>query len=98
MFHSYLLLTNQTTNEVYHKAKILYLNRFKDLKIKQMENANKKVKGSMPFHPFDSGCKENIKIILFKKEEINWLKIYKENLLSSKIPFNFCENEYWSCI
>jgi hypothetical protein len=61
MFHSYLILTGQTTYEVYHRNKVAYLAKFKEIKKTHLENMNIRVPGSMPFHPFDLGFLNNLK-------------------------------------
>jgi len=68
-FHTYLIFTNQTTQEIYHKSKVPYINKFKELKKEKMENLNIKVPGSMPFHPFDMGCLQNFRYVYFNNVE-----------------------------
>ena len=93
-FHSYLTLTNQTTFEIFHREKCDYLVTFKEKKIKIMKERGKELPPSFMFHPFDMGLINNIKC-LFKITK--WEDVYMENLKANVIPFNCCENQYWSC-
>jgi len=68
MFHSYLIFTNQTTYEIYHKDKMPYLKKFKDTKKLKLESLNIRVPASMPFHPFDLGVIDNLKMIYYNNE------------------------------
>ncbi len=101
LFHIYLVMTNQSTFEIYHPEKCDYLRKFTEEKKKIFKERNIFIDYSYTFHPFDMGIKENIKFVIRKflnpKEKIDWEEIYYKNLYSNKIPFNFCENEYWSC-
>ena len=100
-FHFYLICTNQTSYEIYHKEKCPYLEIFKKERNKIFEQRGIEVQATYAFHPFDSGVVKNVKLS-FKKfwnknYKINWDDIYFENLKTNTIQRNCCDNEYWSC-
>jgi hypothetical protein len=98
-FHIFLIMTNQTTYEIYHKDKCEYLFIFKDMRQKILKERNIDIAPSFSYKPFDLGIIRNIQLIWNKnkKEHFNWENIFFENVESKKIPFNLCDNEYWSC-
>ena len=98
-FHIYLITTNQTTYEIYHRDKCEYLFIFKDMRKKILKERNIDILPSFSFKPFDMGIIRNIQLIWNKNknEHFNWENIFFENIETKKIPFNFCDNEYWSC-
>jgi len=57
-------MTNQTTHEIFRKNKIHYMEKFKELKKRRMENLNINIPGTLPFHPFDMGIIQNWKFVL----------------------------------
>ena len=100
-FHIYLICTNQTSYEIYHKEKCPYLEIFRKERIKILELRGIEVQSSYAFHPFDSGVTKNVKFCFNKfwddKYKINWDDIFFENLKTNNIYRNCCDNEYWSC-
>ena len=101
-FHMYLVSTNKTTYEIFHKEKCPYLHIFKEERKKILEGKGIDVEPTFAFNPFDSGIVNNIKLLFGKlsknnKNKINWEDIYFENLKTNNIYRNFCDNEYWSC-
>ena len=100
-FHAYLVCTNQTSYEIFHKDKCPYLHIFKDERNKILNERGIEVEPTFAYHPFDSGIINNLKLLiskLFKNNyKINWEEIYFENLKTNNIYRNFCDNEYWSC-
>lgn len=101
LFHIYLVCTNQTTYEIFHKEKCPYLAIFKNERKKLLIERGIDVEPTFAFNPFDCGIEKNIKLLLGKLYEnsnkINWEDIYFENLKTNNIYRNFCDNEYWSC-
>ena len=100
-FHMYLICTNQTSYEIYHKEQCPYLDIFRKERNKILELRGIEVQSSYTFHPFDSGLIKNVKLCLNKfwndNYKINWEDIYFENIKTNNIYRNFCDNEYWSC-
>ena len=100
-FHTYLISTNQTTYEIYHKEKCPYLEIFRKERKKILELRDIEVQDTYAYHPFDSGLSKNVKLCLNKfwndNYKINWDDIYFENLKTNDVYRNFCDNEYWSC-
>lgn len=101
LFHIYLVSTNQTTYEIFHKEKCPYIGIFKIERNKILNERGIDVEPTYAYHPFDSGIKNNIKLLVEKlfnnNYKINWEEIYFENLKTNNIYRNFCDNEYWSC-
>ena len=101
-FHAYLISTNKTSYEIYHKDKCPYLHIFKEERNKILNERGIDIEPTFEFNPFDSGMANNIKLLFGKlrknnKHKINWEEIYFENLKTNNIYRNFCDNEYWSC-
>ena len=101
LFHTYLICTNQTSYEIYHKEKCPYLDIFRKERNKIFELRGIEVQSSYSFHPFDSGIVKNVKLCINKfwndSYKINWEDIYFENIKTNNVYRNFCDNEYWSC-
>lgn len=100
-FHVYLISTNQTSYEIYHKERCPYLEIFKKERNKIIEQRGIEIESTYAFHPFDSGIIKNINLCVKKywddNYKINWDEIYFENLKTNTIYRNCCDNEYWSC-
>lgn len=100
-FHIYLISTNQTTYEIFHKEKNPYLFIFKIERQKILNERGIDVKPSYSFHPFDCGLIKNVKFymnkLIKKKYKINWEEIFFDNLKTNEVHCNCCDNEYWSC-
>ena len=101
LFHTYLVCTNQTTYEIFHKEKCPYLTIFRAERNKILNERGIEVKPTYVYHPFDCGIIKNVKLLVDKNfnnnYKINWEDIYFENLETNNIYRNFCDNEYWSC-
>lgn len=69
MFHCYLILTNQTTHEIYHKASLPYLHKFKEMRREFLEKKSIKIPATMPNHPFDCGLKKNIRFVYYNSKQ-----------------------------
>lgn len=65
-FHIYLIITNQTTFEIFHKNKCEYLQTFHQQKIAYFDSNNIDYPFTVIFHPFDLGFKDNV-LSLFKQ-------------------------------
>ena len=100
-FHTYLICTNQTSYEIYHREKCPYIDIFRKERNKILELRGIDVESTYAFHPFDSGVNKNFTLCLNKfmdeKYKINWDEIFFENLKTNTIYRNCCDNEYWSC-
>ena len=98
IFHSYLLLTNQTSYEIFHKDQCPYLNIFKQERIKIYMERGIEIKSNLSFNPFDSGIKKNLGYAFYKlfneKDKMKWEDIYFQNLKTNHVGFNFCDYKY----
>ena len=95
IFIVYLIVTNQTTYEIFHKEQCPYLRLFKQERSKIYMERGIEIKNNFSFNPFNSGVKKNIEYALFKLynswDKMKWEDIYFENLKKNKVPFNYCE-------
>ena len=95
MFILYLIVTNQTTYEIFHKDQCPYLRLFKQERTKIYMERGIEIKNNFSFNPFNSGLKKNIGYALFKLynswDKMKWEDIYFENLKNNTVPFNYCE-------
>ena len=66
-FHSYLILTNQTTFEIYHPTKCEYIELFRQEKKKISKSKSINLPLSYAYHPFDQGYIKNIKRLWHKQ-------------------------------
>lgn len=102
IFHMYLLLTNQTTYEIFHKDQCPYLRIFKEERIKIYIQRGIEIQSNFSFRPFDSGIKKNLKYAFYKlfnsSESMKWEDIYFENLKTNHVGFEICNNKYLSTI
>ena len=98
IFHLYLLLTNQTSFEIFHKDQCPYLRIFKQERIKIYMERGIEIKPNLSFHPFDSGIKKNLCDAFYKLfntyDKMKWEDIYFFNLRTNKVNFSFCKNKY----
>ena len=102
IFHSYLLLSNQTSFEIFHKDQCPYLRIFKQERIKIYMERGIEIKDNLTFHPFDSGIRKNIGYAFYKLFNasyiMKWEDIYFQNLKTNHVGFNICENKYLEAI
>jgi palmitoyltransferase len=99
IFHIYLLLTNQTTYEIFHKNQCPYLRIFKQERIKIYLDRGIELGANFSFHPFDSGIRKNIGYAfykLFNTDGMKWEDIYFRNLKSNHVKFDYCDNKILS--
>ena len=94
IYHIYLLITNQTTYEIFNEEKCPYLSKFNVERTKILAQRGI-ILNNPKLRPFDTGFINNI-ILYFKKminseTEINWENIYFENLKSIKVNLNFVD-------
>lgn len=86
-FHIYLLLTNQTTFELFNEDQCQYLAIFTFERNKILNLRGNSVDDSIRYQPFNSGIINNVYLFLKKMVEndyiIDWEKIYFQNLKSS---------------
>ena len=98
IFHSYLLLTNQTSYEIFHKDQCPYLRIFKQERIKIYMERGIDIKDNLSFHPFDNGIKKNFGYAFYKlfnpTDKMKWEDVYFENLKTNHVGFNLCQNKY----
>ena len=102
IFHMYLLLTNQTTYEIFHKDQCPYLRIFKEERTKIYIQRGIEIQSNLSFRPFDCGIRKNLKYAFYKlfnsSENMKWEDIYFENLKTNHIGFEICNNKYLSTI
>ena len=98
ILHSYLLITNQTSYEIFHKDQCPYLRIFKQERTKIYMERGIEINSNLSFHPFDSGFKKNLFYAFYKlfnsRDKMKWEDIYFQNLTTNRVGFNFCENKY----
>lgn len=98
LFHIFLILTNQTTFEVFCPQECPYLRIFKQERIRIYNERGIEIKENFSFRPFDNGIIQNIKYALYKlihsTEKMKWEEIYFKNLKTNHIEFNLCDNKY----
>ena len=102
IFHSYLLLSNQTSYEIFHKDQCPYLRIFKQERIKIYMERGIEINSNLSFHPFDSGFKKNLFYAFYKLfnscDKMKWEDIYFQNLKSNHVGFDYCDHRYLSAI
>ena len=98
IFHSYLLITNQTSYEILYKHQCPYLKIFKQERTKIYMERGIEVKSNLSFLPFDSGIRKNIFYAFYKLfnpcDKMKWEDLYFKNLTTNRVGFNYCENKY----
>ena len=98
IFHLYLIITNQTSYEIFYKENCPYLRIFKQERMKIYTERGIEIKDELSFHPFDSGIKKNIGYAFYKLfntyDKMKWEDIYFLNLRTNKVNFSFCKNKY----
>ena len=102
VFHTYLILTNQTVYEIFHKDQCPYIKIFREERMKIYLQRGIEIQSNYSFHPFDSGIRRNIGYAFYKLfhplESINWEEIYFENLKSNNVEYDFCDEQLLSTI
>lgn len=102
IFHMYLVLTNQTTYEIFHKDQCPYLRIFKQERIKIYMERGIEIRANFSFHPFDSGLRKNLGYAFYKlfytSDNMKWEDIYFQNLKSNHVGFDYCDHRYLSAI
>jgi hypothetical protein len=85
ILHIYLLITNQTSYEIFYKENCPYLRIFKQERMKIYTERGIEIKDDLSYSPFDSGIKKN---------KMKWEDIYFANLRTNHVNFSFCKNKY----
>lgn len=89
IYHIYLLITNQTTFELFNEDKCPYLLIFSLERKKILSQRGINVNDDIRYKPFDSGIIKNIVLYFQKminnKSPIKWDKIYFDNLKSNHV-------------
>ncbi len=102
IFHSYLLISNKTSYEIFHKEQCPYLRIFKQERSKIYMERGIEIKSNLSFNPFDSGIKKNIGFAIYKLfnsyDKMKWEDIYFQNLSTNHVGFNYCEDKYLEVI
>jgi hypothetical protein len=98
ILHVYLLLTNQTSYEIFYKENCPYLRIFKQERMKIYTERGIEIKDELSYSPFDSGIKKNIGYAIYKLfntyDKMKWEDIYFANLRTNHVNFSFCKNKY----
>ena len=98
IFHVYLLITNQTSYEIFYKENCPYLRIFKQERMKIYTERGIEIKDELSYHPFDSGIKKNLGYAIYKLfnayDKMKWEDIYFANLRTNHVNFSFCKNNY----
>lgn len=92
IYHFYLLITNQTTYEIFNEAECPYLSIFIYERNKILSQRGVVVEFNTKLRPFDIGIINNIYIYLIKMfnkgNEIKWEEIYYENLKTNNLSLS----------
>ena len=93
LYHIYLLITNQTTYEIFNEENCPYIKLFTLERDKILQQRGIKIVTNSKAKPFDKGIFINIFIYfmrMFTSEEkkIKWEEIYFENLKTNRINLN----------
>ena len=98
ILHIYLLITNQTSYEIFYKENCPYLRIFKQERMKIYTERGIEIKDDLSYSPFDSGIKKNIGYAIYKLfntyDKMKWEDIYFANLRTNHVNFSFCKNKY----
>jgi hypothetical protein len=98
ILHVYLLITNQTSYEIFYKENCPYLRIFKQERMKIYTERGIEIKDELSYSPFDSGIKKNIGYAIYKLfntyDKMKWEDIYFANLRTNHVNFSFCKNKY----
>jgi hypothetical protein len=98
ILHIYLLLTNQTSYEIFYKENCPYLRIFKQERMKIYTERGIEIKDDLSYSPFDSGIKKNIGYAIYKLfntyDKMKWEDIYFANLRTNLVNFSCCKNKY----
>lgn len=92
LYHIYLLITNQSTLEIFNEEKCPYLSLFTIERNKVLAQRGIYIINNIKYRPFDKGIINNFCLYLKKmfndKEEIYWEEIYFENIKSKRISLH----------
>jgi hypothetical protein len=98
ILHIYLLITNQTSYEIFYKENCPYLRIFKQERMNIYTERGIEIKDELSYSPFDSGIKKNIGYAIYKLfntyDKMKWEDIYFANLRTNHVNFSFCKNKY----
>ena len=97
IYHIYLLITNQSTLEIFNEEICSYLSIFTIERKKILAQRGIYIINNTKLRPFDIGIINNIYLYLWKmindKNEIDWEKIYFDNLKAKKISLSCGDKE-----
>lgn len=89
IYHLYLLITNQSTYEIFNEEKCPYLLKFIEERQKILAQRGISIINNSRVRPFDMGIRQNIFIYFMKmfrsEKTIDWELIYYENLKTKKL-------------
>ena len=97
IYHIYLLISNQTTFEIFYEEQCPYLDIFKFERNKILSQRGITIIQNSKLRPFDAGIINNICLYCIKmfnpEKDIKWEELYYENIKTSKISLYFCDKE-----
>ena len=98
VLHLYLIITNQTSYEIFYKENCPYLRIFKQERMKIYTERGIEIKDELSYNPFDNGIKKNIGYAVYKLfntyDKMKWEDIYFANLRTNHVNFSLCKNKY----
>ena len=98
VLHLYLIITNQTSYEIFYKENCPYLRIFKQERMKIYTERGIEIKDELSYNPFDCGIKKNIGYAVYKLfntyDKMKWEDIYFANLRTNHVNFSLCKNKY----
>lgn len=97
IYHVYLLISNQTTFEIFYEEQCPYIEVFKFERNKILTQRGITLVINSKLRPFDAGIINNICLYFIKmvnrEKDIKWDELYYENIKTSKINIHCCDKE-----
>ena len=97
IYHIYLLISNQTTFEIFYEEKCPYIDIFKFERNKILVQRGITIINNSKLRPFDAGIIKNIYFYYIKmvnnEKDIKWEELFIENIKTNKISLYCCDKE-----
>ena len=97
IYHIYLLISNQTTFEIFYEEQCPYIEIFKFERNKILTQRGIIVINNSKFRPFDAGIIKNFcfyfRSMINSEKDIKWEELFIENIRTNKISLYCCDKE-----